>query len=103
MPDDRQRLFFEMLHQTGEICEEILVLIAAACAWPFALAVPAEIQGDGVFYRQPSVEQRREERLPAPSLIADAVNEHIRIFPGITPFPIMQFQPVMREESFLRL
>src|SRR5436305_1349514 len=103
MPDDRQRLFSEMLHQTGEISEEILVLIAPACAWPFALAMPPEIQGYGVFYRQSSVEQRSEERLPAPSLIADAVNEHVRIFPGIAPFPIMQFQPVMHEESFSRL
>jgi hypothetical protein len=57
----------------------------------------AQIDGDSVFDRHPAGEQRVEKLIPTSPLIADAMDENIGVFIGITPFPIMHAQTVVQE------
>ena len=60
MTDDRYRIALQVLEQSSEIGQEILVLVAAAMVRPFALAVTAQIERDGMFDWNSAGEQGNE-------------------------------------------
>src|SRR6267378_2543812 len=105
MTDEGYRFFLEMLEQSGQVGEKIFVLIAAARARPFAVAMTAQIDGHGVLDRHTALEQRVEKMIPASPLITHAMDEDISFLVRITPLPVMNAQTIVQEitPSGLRL
>src|SRR5262245_41258131 len=65
--------------------------------------MPPKIKRHCMSDRHPTAAQCVEEIIPASSLITNAVDEYVRVFIGIAPFPIMQAQAVMNEVTAARL
>src|SRR5688500_1218928 len=101
MTDDRQRLLTQVAQETGQIREKVLVLIAAARARPFAVAMSTQIEGHRVLDRQTPRNHRRNKVIPASALVADAVHKNEGLLGGIAPFPIVQFQSVVDKVALL--
>ena len=89
MTDERYRFFFEMLEQSGQIREKIFMLLTAARARPFTVAMTAQIDRHGMLDRHAAFEQCFEKLIPASPLVAHAVNEYVGLFFCIAPFPAM--------------
>src|SRR5687767_4547620 len=97
MTDNGQRLLIEMAQEAGQVGKEILMLIATACARPFALAMAAQIDGDCMLDRQAARNHRRDKVIPTSPLIAHAVNKNKSLFLGVAPLPIVKLQTIMSE------
>src|SRR3974390_2811451 len=89
-----------MTQKPGEGREKILMLIAPPRGRPLAVAVAAQIDGNGMPKRIAALYHRRNKWFPTAPLIADAVDEDNGFLARVTPLPIMNFQPVMHEEMF---
>ena len=66
------------------------MLIAAALARPFAIAMSAQVESYGVLDRHATPEQRLEKMIPAPALITHTMNKNVGLFTRIAPFPETQ-------------
>src|SRR5688572_27172223 len=96
------RFFFEMLEQPCQIREKVFVLITAARAGPLAVAVAAQVERYGMLNRHAPRYQRFEKVIPAPPLVAHAVNENVSLFIGIAPLPEVKLQTIMNKITLPR-